>query len=169
MSNEQNKKETIHWIPALIFETLVVLAEIGRNIKWDENILDVAMPFYLIAMLVVLYLHFQCWNAVSPSHARTTPFKAIFFLFVPFFNLYWGFISFSCLAKGLYQTSIDAEIEGVKDLSLWGIFYWISIMVTAVLGSLRWINLIPLLAGYAIWIFFYKRMTRYANWIQSCR
>ncbi|MBN2029914.1 hypothetical protein JW824_06670 [bacterium] len=165
MAEKQIKR--IHWIPAFALQTLIIPLEITRNIRWYENILNTTSPFYIIALLFALYLHFQCWKAVYSVHARTTPFKAVVFLFIPFLDIYWGFISFSCLAKGLYQTSRDAEIAGVKDLSIWGIFYWISILVTVVMGSIRWINLIPLFASYTIWILFYKRMTQYANRIQS--
>ena len=165
MAEKQIKR--IRWIPALVFQTLIVLLEITRNVKWYENILDTTGPFYILAILFALYLHFQCWKAVSPTHARTTPFKAIVYLFIPFFDIYWGFITLSGLAKGLYQTSKDAEIVGVKDYSIWGTFYWISVLITAILTSIRWINLIPLFASYAIWILFYRRMTEYANRIQS--
>jgi hypothetical protein len=31
------------------------------------------------------------WSAIQDGHARSTPGKAIGFLFIPFFNLYWIF------------------------------------------------------------------------------
>jgi hypothetical protein len=31
------------------------------------------------------------WTAIQNAEARTTPGKAVGFLFIPIFNLYWGF------------------------------------------------------------------------------
>jgi hypothetical protein len=31
------------------------------------------------------------WGAIKDGHARTTPGKAVGFLFIPFFNIYWFF------------------------------------------------------------------------------
>jgi hypothetical protein len=39
-----------------------------------------------------LILH-RGWKAVQDGKAQTTPGKAVGFLFIPFFNLYWGFVA----------------------------------------------------------------------------
>jgi len=40
-------------------------------------------------MMMVLF--YKMWTAIQDGHARTTPGKAIGFLFIPFFNIYWAF------------------------------------------------------------------------------
>src|SRR4030042_1209335 len=35
----------------------------------------------------------RAWAAIQDGHARTTPNRAIGFLFVPLFNLYWVFVA----------------------------------------------------------------------------
>ncbi len=42
-----------------------------------------------VVMLVILV--YKLWAALPPQYARTTPGKAVGFLFIPFFNFYWVF------------------------------------------------------------------------------
>src|SRR5688572_19301652 len=48
----------------------------------------VPLLFSMIANLVMIY---KMWAALPPSHARTSPGKAVGLLFVPLFNIYWMF------------------------------------------------------------------------------
>ena len=41
--------------------------------------------------VVVCVLVYKLWAAIQDGRPRTTPGKAVGFLFIPFFNLYWGF------------------------------------------------------------------------------
>lgn len=41
--------------------------------------------------IVVLILYYKMWAAIQDGHARTTPGKAVGFMFIPLFNLYWMF------------------------------------------------------------------------------
>ena len=41
----------------------------------------------------------RCWSILQGTTAQTTPMKAVGFLFIPFFNLYWIFIAYAGLAK----------------------------------------------------------------------
>src|SRR5215472_4189380 len=49
---------------------------------------DILSLYGGIALLVLIY---QMWQSIQDGHARTTPGKAVGFLFIPFFNLYWMF------------------------------------------------------------------------------
>ncbi len=48
-----------------------------------------------IAFLVLLY---KSWQTIQDSQTRTTPGKAVGFLFIPFFSLYWMFVAYYGLA-----------------------------------------------------------------------
>lgn len=37
---------------------------------------------------------YRAWFAIQPGGARTTPGKAVGFLFIPVFNIYWNFVAF---------------------------------------------------------------------------
>jgi hypothetical protein len=56
----------------------------------------------VIAGAVMQYiLVYRFWQVVQDGFARTTPGKAVGFLFIPFFNYYWFFIGFWGLAKDM--------------------------------------------------------------------
>ena len=55
----------------------------------------------LISLAVWGMLHYRCW-AVLPEHAaRTTPGKAVGFLFIPLFQFLWAFLTFPSLVSDL--------------------------------------------------------------------
>ena len=45
----------------------------------------------LFAAVVMLVLVYKMWAAIQDGQVRATPGKAVGFLFIPFFNLYWVF------------------------------------------------------------------------------
>lgn len=50
----------------------------------------------IVLFMIILYRN---WLLIQDGYARTTPGKAVGFLFIPFFNLYWIFEAFSGLVK----------------------------------------------------------------------
>lgn len=50
------------------------------------------------AILGLIYVH-RAWTVLQPAGASTTPGKAVGFLFIPFFNLYWAFVAYWKWAK----------------------------------------------------------------------
>jgi predicted Zn finger-like uncharacterized protein len=55
-----------------------------------------AMIFAAVYLLISLY---RCWNVMPASARRTTPGRAVGFMFIPLFNLYWVFVAFNGLAE----------------------------------------------------------------------
>lgn len=49
-------------------------------------------------ILQFIYLY-RAWDCLQPGGATVTPGKAIGFLFIPFFNIYWFFVAYGQLAK----------------------------------------------------------------------
>jgi hypothetical protein len=50
-----------------------------------------AMIWGLVLFCIYLY---RAWHVIQPWYPRTTPGKAVGFLFIPFFNFYWLFVSY---------------------------------------------------------------------------
>ena len=50
--------------------------------------------FSLGAWVIACIHIYRSWVILQPGGARTTPGKAVGFLFIPFFNLYWVFVSY---------------------------------------------------------------------------
>ncbi len=69
--------------------------------------------FGAVTFCVLIY---KMWAAIQDGHARTTPGKALGFLFIPFFNLYWMFQVFPGFAKD-YNAYVDRQDLGVPHLS----------------------------------------------------
>lgn len=58
-----------------------------------------ALPLLLWAQVLgLIYLH-RAWSLIQPGNVQVSPGKAIGFLFIPFFNIYWLFIAIGGLPK----------------------------------------------------------------------
>lgn len=79
--------------------------------------------FLVIAMLVflagiVLSIVFFCkvqyafWTIVQDGTQKPKPGEAVGFLFIPFFNLYWIFVSFNRLSKELNKVADERDPGG---------------------------------------------------------
>ena len=93
-------------------------------------------------VLAYMYLY-RAWKLIQPGNVRTTPGKAIGFLFIPFYNIYWMFIAVGALpadwnrvmsshpnlnqaprlSTGLAITSLFVPIVGI---------FWIASMCKAI-------------------------------------
>lgn len=72
------------------------------------------MLLYLaLTVLLVVYsciLLYRYWRVMQPYTTLTTPGKAVGFLFIPFYNLYWVFVAYHGLSK-----AIDSYIDSHPD------------------------------------------------------
>ena len=59
----------------------------------------------MVAPVLHFVLLFKFWQVVQDGFACTTPAKAIGFLFIPVFNLYWNFVAIFGLSKELNRYS----------------------------------------------------------------
>ncbi|HEU5059009.1 MAG TPA: hypothetical protein VFU21_20895 [Kofleriaceae bacterium] len=53
----------------------------------------------LIGAIAFWVLIYKAWSAIQDGQARTTPGKAVGFLFIPFFNIYWLFVAIGSWGK----------------------------------------------------------------------
>ena len=83
----------------------------------------VGILLMLIGVLVMLsgsvlwfILIYKMWAAIQDGgFARTTPGKAVGFMFIPFFNLYWMFQAFWGFSKD-YNANIDSQTISAQRL-----------------------------------------------------
>ncbi|MEA5079778.1 MAG: DUF4339 domain-containing protein [Anaerolineaceae bacterium] len=62
-------------------------------------------------------LLYQFWKLVQDGNARTTPGRAVGFLFIPLFNFYWMFIAYWGLAKELKRyISVHCDETGEEKI-----------------------------------------------------
>jgi hypothetical protein len=76
-----------------------VVTVIFPTAEWAAALLCVYY-FPIIAAAVLQYLlTYRFWQIIQDGFQRTTAGKAVGFLFIPFFNLYWYFVAFFGLSK----------------------------------------------------------------------
>ena len=85
----------------LAIVALFLVATSGGHVDVEES-LWALIPGGLLGVygsIVWLVLLHRAWAAIQDGHARTTPSRAVGFLFIPVFNLYWAFQAFLGFAK----------------------------------------------------------------------
>ena len=97
-------------------------------------IMITAVAIYgIVVSLVLLY---KAWEAIRDGKQRTTPGKAVGFLFIPFYNLYWIFQAYAGYAKdyNLYLARYNLDAKRLTE----GLFLAGSILavVSATAGSI---------------------------------
>lgn len=55
----------------------------------------------IASMVLFLVIVHRCWGLIQDGYARTTPGKAVGFLFIPFYSFYWIFPAISGLSKDM--------------------------------------------------------------------
>ncbi len=77
-----------------ISDILIVLGSIkvrGGDPEAGMGLIGLSWLPMLFGGIVMAVLWYKMWAAIQDGNARTTPGKAIGFLFIPFFNIYWMF------------------------------------------------------------------------------
>jgi len=143
------------------------------NELWGDEILIARMFAHLAgtipgiggAVFGCMLLH-QLWKLIPEDIARTTPGKAIGFLFIPFYNFYWIFVALKGLGEDmnktlrLYGTQYNVRENFGLISCVWFIGTFIPYLVNLILVNSRLPDLIlgNLLLGNLItigfWVFF---------------
>lgn len=55
------------------------------------SILAIAVLMAIIGGIIMMTLVYKMWASIQDGYARTSPGKALGFMFIPLFNLYWAF------------------------------------------------------------------------------
>ena len=59
----------------------------------------IGVPAVITALVLFFMLLYRFWDLIQDIKPRTTPGKAVGFMFIPFFNVYWQFVMFYGLAQ----------------------------------------------------------------------
>jgi uncharacterized membrane protein len=101
----------------------------------------VEAPHYLviypsiIMFLIGLVFHYRAWKAIQDGTESTTPVKAVGFLFIPVYNLYWLFRTLEGFAKDFNSYKIGHQIEA-KDLPE-GLYFFQCVLIILMVVLLR--------------------------------
>jgi len=127
---------------------------------------ELAIPFLLFAFLAVIYvavmisiLVYRLWIAIQPGHPRTTPGKAVGFLFIPLFNLYWVFQAYFGWAQDYNRYVQGAGIQSPpvsENMAL-----TVSILVVA--SSIPYVGILPAMVNLIFLGIFFSQAIDGAN------
>jgi predicted Zn finger-like uncharacterized protein len=73
--------------------------------------------FLVCSVAIELALYYKMWAAIQDSEASTSPAKAIGFLFIPVFNIYWALLMLTGFAED-YNAFIQRRSVKTKDLPM---------------------------------------------------
>jgi len=128
----------------LLFAILLGVAALLQNFIWYQEqpglgvqliaILGILgfVQFLIVQMIYNFVILWKMWSSIQDGYARTTPGKAIGFLFIPFFNVYWIFQVWGGFPHD-YNNYVDRRGLSVSHLSS-GVFtaYPVLILLTAI-------------------------------------
>jgi len=93
-------------IAGVIMVTVVAVVKGEKFTIADVGLLVPGIVFFLlgialafIAAIVGYVILYKAWQAIQDGQPRTTPGKAVGYLFIPFFNVYWMFMAYWGWAK----------------------------------------------------------------------
>ncbi len=81
-----------------------------------HELVDIMKWYWVILALpiVICILLWKGWEVLQDSNPRTTPSKAVLYNFIPFYSLYWIFISIRQLAIDLNRYSVAKGLNATQ-------------------------------------------------------
>jgi hypothetical protein len=143
--------------PTLVIVLYSCTSGLGLLVGLVPLLSVLVIPLAILATVFGCILHYKLWDALPAGSRITTPGKAVGFLFIPFFNLYWYFVSYAGLPTSIQKASGKPSASGlgltfaIMSVGQW-MFAWIPY-----LGVLYTIGL------YVIWLLYYRAVTRDVN------
>jgi serine/threonine protein kinase len=154
------------FIAALVMDGMTLAGELRRS---DEKMAMslLVTAFAIPSIVLCCILHYRCWKAIPESFRAITPASAVGFLFIPFFNFYWAFVTWPKLAESLtaWQKSIGrTNITNVQGLAVtYGILFILSFTLAFIPGIATLIGIADLI----IFIILYRMITNTINGIRQ--
>jgi hypothetical protein len=117
----------------VLISTLLLLGTTSSSTDFLVGLFSFLGVLALIAATVLQYiLTYRYWETIQSIHPRTTPGKAVGYMFIPFFSIYWIWEAYHGLSKdmNLYMNVNNMPGERINEgLSLaYCILLWCSII-----------------------------------------
>lgn len=134
-----------------------IMQAIGSSSSHLTELLFFAWIPSLVSAITWMVVVYKMWSAIQGEHARTTPGKAVGFLFIPFFNIYWFWVVFVGFAQD-FNKYIQAKNPNATPLNInlfmaQVILFYCAVIpfvgILAVLAAviISWINLMKICDG----------------------
>ncbi len=143
-------------------------------INFNEGPSHFSLLIYIIIFFVGItaivfscILHHKCWSAIPEEFRATSPGKAVGFLFIPFFNFYWAFISWPTLARGLDDWQRSLGITNITNVYGLAVTYAIMFVLGCTLGWIPGFASFIYLFDLIIFILLYSKIVNTINRIRQ--
>jgi predicted Ser/Thr protein kinase len=126
---DSRRTRLIRFVPATVLYGLQAVAVMFA--EW-MLVFDEFEGFFFLGVLSLLalipayvawgMLHYRCWKTLPERYRATTPGRAVGFMFIPFFNFYWAFVTFVRLADGFnaWRDNLPGlPARDVRTLGIW--------------------------------------------------
>jgi serine/threonine protein kinase len=117
----------------------------------------------LAAYIAWAFLHHSCWKALPEPYRATSPARAVGFMFIPFFNFYWAFVTFPKLAEGFNTLGFEHPEVPMNDARGLGILKAISFVAIWTIAWLPYFASVVALADAIVFTLYYRRVAVNAN------
>ena len=115
-----------------------------------------AMIYAVVILSIFVY---KMWKAIQDGHARTTPGKAVGFLFIPFFNYYWIFQAFWGFSVD-YNAYIERHSIAVAKLP---VNLFLTYAILSVASAVPYIGILPGIGAFIILIILIAQVCNAVN------
>jgi len=159
--------------PLIMLLVLLIVGVVGQQSATSGTVSDsAAMSLGLLAVgayflwfglstvgmvLAMMYLY-RVWDLLRWGSPTTTPGKAIGFLFIPFFNLYWIFVAYHGLAKDWNRVMASHPDLALAPRMKEGMFLTYCICTVSVVGAVF---------SPIIWFFMFADICKGINFMAS--
>jgi hypothetical protein len=132
--------------------------------------LVIAIALFIYAVVMGCVLLYKAWKVIQDGHARTSPGKAVGFLFIPFFQLYWIFQAYWGFAKD-YNAYVlrhhDVSQGGISIPAVSANLFLSYCILSLVVGFLSWIPLLGAISEIALFVLFILVINAQCNAINN--
>ncbi len=122
------------------------------------SIIVIGLAGLIVAVVFSCMILHKLWSLIPPGDAKTTPGKAVGFLFIPLFNFYWNFIAIHGLAQALNRETRRQGISGHQIDERASLGFCIAACAAALLFELPMLSALFGLAQIALLIFTLMQM-----------
>lgn len=117
----------------------------------------------IYATVVMCIMVYKMWKAIQDGHARTTPGKAVGFMFIPFFNFYWVFQAYWGFSQD-YNSYIERHSMATNRLPE-GLF--LAYAIFSVASSVPYVGMLASIPCLVIFIILVVKICDAVNALQT--
>jgi len=114
----------------------------------------IGIPMVIAGAVLGFILLYRWWESIQDGSPRTTPGKAVGYLFIPFFNFYWIYVAYVGLVKDINVYCRERAIPAKVDEGM-ALAYFILLLTTFI----PYVGMVTALGSLVVGIILTKQIT----------